>query len=275
LLDSYKSELSKNTTANTLKQPTQAQVTDAITKVQAVNKQYLFTTDSSKAVLKDAKFVAKEQLNGRQAYHYTVGYDKTHLASYVQAVASAVDTSSLGPWVKNTDDGKTLSDSQSLKDTITQINKADGNYTFGLWVDAKTKLISQLKFADPKDVTSTVAISQQYTGGTKYPFALDFASKADQETSTGHVGFTLDTSTNAVTFDGKGSMGSTGSFTFSGSLQPTSDAVKPQVPTGAKPITDVINQLSSSGVLGASTVKGQTQTTTPAVSPLQRLRSLL
>lgn len=275
LLDSYKSELSKNITADTTKQPTRAQVTDAITKVQAVNKQYLFTTDSTKAVLKDPKFVAKEQLSGHQAYHYTVGYDKAHLASYLQAVANAIDTSSLGPWIKSTNDGKALGDSQSFKDSITQINKANANYTFGLWVDAKTKLIAQLKFADPKDAANTVAISQQYTGGTKYPFTLDFASKADQETSSGHIGFTLDTRTNAVTFDGKGSLGSTGSFTFSGSLQPTSEAVKPQVPTGAKPITDVINQLSTSGVLGASTTKGQSQPATPTVSPLERLRSLL
>ena len=257
LVDTVKQKAKDNSSVAKVdvKLPSREEVSDAVAKVNEVNKQYLFTTDPAKAVLQNRTFVAKEQLNSRKAYHYTVGYSKPHLQAYAHAVTIALDGSKLNAWSQQVSK-KNLSDQLDMKDLDSQIAKADANYRFDIWVDAKTKLLAQIKLVDPKDKTSYFTLGQSYDGGSVYPFSFSFkSSKEDAKIDTGTIGWSLDTDTGKVTFDIKGTTTgkSNSDFTVHVDVTPTATTVKPTAPAGAKSVNDILNSLGGQGVLGAST----------------------
>lgn len=242
--------------------PTYDQAHDATLKVQAVNKQYLFTTDSSKAVLTEEKFIGRETSGSRTLNHYLVGYNKDHLQAYVTALGQALDSSKLNDWARK-DYNKSLSvvlDFSSLEDDI---KNAKGDYTFDLWADTSTKLVSKLAFRDPSDSSTTFTVSQDYTGGTVFPLKLSLSGKDDSgNPQNANIGMTLDTAANKVTmtFGYAGTSSDTGDVTLSGTFDVTANSkpVSVTAPAGAKPITDVLNSLGLGGLLsgdssGAST----------------------
>ena len=257
LIDTYarsiKSSLDSTTNssvANAAATPTPVELNDAIAKVQVVNKQYLFTTDSSKAVLANEKFIAKETKNGRSVDHYKVGYNKAHLQAYVTALGSALDSSKLNAWSKQANAGKSLSEVLGLKGIQTSItNDKNTAYTFDLWADTKTKLVSAVQFTDTTDSSAKFTLSQNYTGGAEYPFGLETTDK----TSNAKLDLTINAVTNKVTGDfdfsstGSDSTSLTGTF----NVTPSNDSVKVTAPAGAKSINDVLNQLGLNSLLTA------------------------
>jgi hypothetical protein len=257
LLDTYAASLksslgSGSNVADATSVPTVEQLNDAITKVQTVNKQYLFTTDDSKAVLTDQKFIAKETKNGHTQNHYKVGYDKAHLQSYVAALKTALDSSKLNDWSKKANDGKNLSEELDFKSLEASIKNAKSDYTFDLWADTKTKLVSSLQFTDPKD-NSKLTIGQNYTGGTTYPLSLEVSDSPD---SNGKFNLSVDTKTHKYVLDFTTTPGTkakdgatvTGNFT----ITPSNDSVSATAPSGAKSINDVLNQLGLGGLLDSA-----------------------
>lgn len=272
LIDTYLSNLKKsvgsgsssNTTA-----PTYAEVQDALSKAQAVNKQYLFTADASKAVLTNEKFVGKETVDGRSVDHYKVGYDKAHLQAYVSALASALDSSKLNAWAKNVNSGKSLSDSMGFSSLEKSVSNAKSDYTFDLWADTKTKLISKMSFTDITDKSSVFTVSQGYTGGSKYPFGLS-VSGTDSVTHNPQkytLSATLDTKTNklSTTFTSS-TVASDGTTTSNGNfdLAPSSSAVNVTAPAKAKSLTDILVSLGLGGLVnGSLNGTAQTQSSNP------------
>lgn len=226
--------------------PTFDQVNDAITKVQTVNKDYLFTTDSGKAVLKNDKYIGKETKDGRSTYHYQVGYDKAHLQAYVSALKTALDSSKLNDWSKQANNGKNLSQVVNIDSLTSSITTAKSDYTFDLWADTKTKLIHSLQFTDPSDSSSVFAITQNYTGGSQYPFTFSFASKAGGSTAKASLDLSVDTSTNKYTGNLTANTSGT-NISFKFDLTPSNNAVQAAAPAGAKPLNDVLKQLGLGG----------------------------
>src|SRR5207248_875277 len=87
-----------------------------------------------------------------------------------------------------------VSDFDSLKSSI---KNAKANYTFELWADAKTKLISKVAFTDPSNKSSVFTLSQNYSSGNQYPFSLHITGKdsgGNPEDMT--LGLSVDTKTN-------------------------------------------------------------------------------
>ncbi|MFA5003806.1 MAG: hypothetical protein WC498_00840 [Candidatus Saccharimonadales bacterium] len=258
LIDTYASSLKDSTSlkadtgalsaGNT---PTADQINDAISKVQAVNKQYLFTTDESKAVIVKQKFVAKETQNGRSVDHFKVGYNKDHLQAYVGALKTALDSSKLNDWAKKANGGKSISESMDIASLQNDIKNSKATYSFDLWVDAKTKLISNIEFTSQTDPSSKFNIGQNYTGGSIYPIVLGLNTKSGH----GNVTFTVNTETNKVTFDltAATTTGGSTSVTAHFNAAPSNQTVKVTAPTGAKPLTEVLGQLGLPGV-GATPV---------------------
>jgi hypothetical protein len=241
LIDSATSSLQESDTAKT---PTSAQLNDAINKVQAVNKKYIFTTDEKTAVLKDPRYEGKEDKDGRSTYHYVVGYDKAHLKSYVSALKGALDSSSLNSWSKAANDGKNLSEQFNFDELQKSVGNAKAGYTFDLWVDAKTKLVHALHFTDPSDKSSSFTLAQNYVGGDTYPFALSVSGKAEDsdETVNASMKFAINTTTNKESGQVTYSQGGT-SGTFNFDVTPSSKTLKVTAPTGSQPITSVLSML--------------------------------
>lgn len=235
-----------STASKTTTYPSTAQLQDAATKAQAVNKEYLFSTASNTAVLRDEKYLGKATLNGRSTYHYQVGYNKAHLESYLDALGAALDSSSLNTWSKAANSGESVSqllDISSIKSTVANANSS---YNFNLWVDAQTKLPASLQFTDPSDRSSVFTLSQGYTGGTSYPFTFQFngkdSSSGDQETDTLHIA--LNTSTGAYTGSYAGTEGSS-TTTASFTVTPSTQTITVTPPSGAEPIVNVLAQLEA------------------------------
>lgn len=243
-----------------VKPPTQAQIDDATNKAQVVNKHYLFTADTSKAVLANKKFLGKTTLNGRTQDHYSVGYNKNNLAAYVTAMGSALDSSQLNTWTRATYKGKNISQVVDLSSLASSIKNSQGTYRFDLWADTKTKLVSKLAFGDPTNKSTVFYIGQNYTGGSSYPFSFGFTETQSGSTTTADVGLTVDTVTHKLMFNltggATGGTGTTLSGTFT--ITPSENVVHIVAPTGAEPLQSVLNSLGLGGL--PATISGSNAT---------------
>ena len=241
LIDTVAANYSQSKTSATTSLPTSDQVHDALVKVQNVNKQYVFTTDQSKAVFKQDKYVGKETKDGRNVYHYKVSANKANMKAYGSALKSALDSSSLNDWYKKANSGKNLSSSFDTS----SLNSTSANSTFDMWIDTKTKLVHAVQFADSSDPSSTLTLAQNYTGGDEYPFELSSADK----TTKADLKLTINKATNVSTVALTGNESST-NFTLNVKVTPSNDAVQVTAPSGAQPIMNILSKLGlgSSGL---------------------------
>lgn len=260
IVDAYRSGLQQaakamsNNEANKIKAPTTSQIYDAVNKVQVVNKQYIFSTDPSKAVLTKNQYLGKETVNGRMMYHYKVGYNKAHLKAYITSVCQALDNSQLNDWAKQVDSGsKNISDVINCDTSGNSIDQLKSGYTFDMWADAKTKLIGKLTFTDTANKNDTFSLSQNYTGGVVYPFSVNLASKDDSGNPTNiTLGYSVNSATHKVSMTlNANTKDSSGTTTVSGSLNatPSNNSVTVTAPKGAEPVTNVLKSLDLGSVL--------------------------
>jgi len=221
--------------------PTAAQLEDAMTKVSAVNKDYLLSTKSDEAVLINKKYLGKSQQDGHTVYGYTVGYNAAHAKAYIIALGTALDSSSLNDWVKQISGGKSAS---SLLDAQ-GINSTPSDDTFTMYVDAKTKLPRVLHFIDKSELSNYLDLGLNYTGGGAYPFTFKIRTKDGGTVTTADATFTLNTTTNQIS--GQATLNEDGDnpikVVATLSSKPNNSTEQITAPTGAKSINDVLNGL--------------------------------
>lgn len=256
------------------KQPTKDQIYDAVDKVQAVNKEYFFTPNSSKAVLVQKQYIGPETKYGRDTYHYLMGYNKDNLASYVKAVGQALDSSSLNDfWQKNYQ--KSISSQVDIDNAVKQINKLDGSYTFDMWADRDTKLIEAVQFKDKQHPDNSVTIAQTYSGGHVYPFRVDVVGNQDGDKGSFTLELTLDGDKHQtdVSFDyNDDNHGNKTSAQGDLKFTSSNNSTKVDRPSGSTPIEKLLgmpvvgdsSQSSSADKSGSSS-----KAPSPAVSSLQ------
>jgi hypothetical protein len=244
LLDTYTSGVKAEDAAEATLSPTAEQVADAVAKVQAVNKEYLFSTEPDKAVLTYESFVGKETKDGRTLYHYKTGYSQANLQAYITALGKALDASKLNAWSKQAS-GEDLSQTLDLKAVNDGVKAAKADYIFDLWVDKGTSLVQSVQFADPSDPSSKMTLSQGYTGGDEYPFSVSTATK--DMTST--LAVTLDANSDKVKVDvtSASTEKTGGTFTASFTLAPQKDTVQVTAPASSTPFMEVITMLGLFG----------------------------
>lgn len=269
LVESYLSSVASKSQSNTSTgAPTYAAVEDAISKVQAVNKRYLFSTNATTAVFSNPKFIAKETSGGHTLDHYKVGYSKAHLNAYLTAVGQALNSSQLNSWYKGVSSGKNLSDGMDISSWQKQVNSAPANYTFDMWSDTKTKLISKISFTDPSNKSSVFSIAQNYTGGSTYPFQLGFTGKdSSGNPEAASLNVSVDTNTNKMTFaltDNTTSSDGITNVTANISATPSNTPVAVTAPKNSESVTNLLLQLglgsgsASTPLLSQSAVRSLT-----------------
>jgi hypothetical protein len=266
LIETYLNSLAGQKSSSTGSAPTYAAVEDAISKVQTVNKQYLFSTNASTAVFSDPQFIAKETSGGRTLDHYKVSYSKTHLNAYLTAVGQALNSSQLNTWYKNMNGGKNLSDGIDIASWQKKVNSAPSNYSFDMWADTKTKLIAKISFTDPSNKSSVFSIEQNYTGGTTYPFELGFTGKdSSGQPEAASLGVSMNTATNKMVFsltDNETASDGMTNLTANISATPSNTPVKVTAPKNAESFTTLLLQLglnsdstsNTSSLLSESTI---------------------
>lgn len=253
LVESYLSSVtgkSQQSNTSTSGAPSYAAVEDAITKVQIVNKKYLFSTNASTAVFSNPKFIAKEKSGGRTLDHYKVGYNKTHLSAYLTAVGQALNSSQLNSWYRGIDNGKNLSDGIDIASWQKKVNSAPSNYTFDMWSDTKTKLISKISFTDPSNNSSVFSIQQNYTGGATYPFQIGFTGKdSSGNPEAASFDFSVNTSTNKITLSATDNITASDGITnvtANVAATPSNTPVSVTAPKNSESVTNLLLQLGLS-----------------------------
>ncbi|MBL8121921.1 hypothetical protein JNM87_04195 [Candidatus Saccharibacteria bacterium] len=254
LLDTYKKQLGTATGAgaNLGTLPTSEQISDAATKVQAVNKEYLFTSDTAKAVVVYKSFAGKDTVDDQTVNHYIVTANKANLKAYIDALGSALDGSKLDDWVVEKNDGKHVSELLDVGSIKQSIDDLDENATFDMNVNTKTKLVQSVTFSDKTgDNAGTFTFAQNYTSGDEYPFSIRMKRDSDNTDLT--LGMKLNTKTNEVGMSLQGDVAEN-TVDMTATITPSKDKISITVPTGAKPATQVMKQLGlDQSVLGART----------------------
>ncbi len=210
-----------------------------------VSKEYLFTVDPQKAVIVVKDTVGAEKKDGRNTYHYKVGYDSTHFGLYVEALCKRLTGDKLVEALmndtKSVDCQKIASQARANKST----DKTD------VWVDKRTKLIHVLRLTDGKNASNYAEISQDYQGGDDLPFGFKFHADGLGSRTDLTLSNTLNMKTNVFSTKGSFSYGGNEAAdgksekgTFSMSVTPSSDsAIKVQKPEHAKSFMELLNQL--------------------------------
>ncbi len=217
-----------------------------------VNKEYLFTDNSSKAVFTVKQNIGKEQQDGRSVYHYKVGYDKNNLKTYVTTMKDELNKTKIKGYISN----------KEFDDLIKNVEQLDGNGQADVWVDTKTKLLRTIRFSDSKKPDNYLQVALNYTGGDEYPFVLTIQTKDTNSESKSEVKATLNTKSNIITLNANMDAqpnGQTVKMKLDATFTPSNDTVNIEKPANAKSLLEVYSQL-----LG---LRGVTSGAMPPIEP--------
>lgn len=235
LLDELEKNAAKSQSQSSIPSFSKDDLNALYTAIGKVNREYIFTTDQSKAVLKNTENIGKEKFDDRDAYHFKVAYNKDNLKAYTNAMYGELKNTKL----------KDVITEDSLKQTLASIDKLDGKQQADAWVDMDTKLIRNVRI--PVDESgSTLDIGQKYNGGDEVPYSIALNSKEKGEEGTFNILVTTRNNSDDITFklDGNGVDGNDKvTFGMNATLSPNNDKVNVQKPEGAKSLLEAYSQL--------------------------------
>lgn len=251
---------------------TRADVKQLLDTVGTVSKQYVFTSDPSKAVLVMKQVVGAEKKDGRNTYHYKVGIDHEHYKAYVKALCNALKDDKL---IKQLSTGPV-----DCEKAAAGIQKTDANRTFDVWVDRWTKLPHVIRVTDANNANSYVEFNQDYRGGDEMPFGLKVHDQETDATVDYNFAATANTKTDVfsakLTFNAMGkSSDDNQQGTVSLKLAPSNDSsFKVQKPAKSEPLMSLIFLLAFSGAMqqqggSPTTVDFSSGSTAPLANPLK------
>lgn len=235
-------------------QVSSADVNSVLKAVGDASKQNVFTSDPDKMAFTVKKKVGKEKQDGHSVYHYVAGIDKENLKNYVTALCDNLKQSNLKKYFNG--DSQATANAIGCSTASKSIDNFDTNRTADVWVDLHTKLIHKVRITDTKNKNNYFELAQDYQGGDKFPFAMNFHSKDSGLTNDSSINLTLDTKANTLSFkaqttdSGADNLKASAEFTVS----PHSGKVNVQKPDGAENIIQLLNDLGFADI-----VNGQVQ----------------
>lgn len=226
--------------------PTDEDVTGAAEVLGRVSNKYLFTADKSNAVLAMREYVGKEQVDGKETMHYKVAVNKTNLTRYLEELGTELDKTTLNDWAQSSY-SKSLSELLELEEAQKAAGRLNGSEPIDAWVNTKTKMLRQVRFADTKQPDTNYAeLIFDYDGGDELPFGLNVRSTVDETDVTASFDLTLNMDTDIMTLKGDikddaETTKSTGSFDLT--IKPGSGDVAAEVPAGAISLSEALNMI--------------------------------
>lgn len=221
------------------KVPSEAEIIDYLRAFGTVNKEYVYTTNADKAVLRVIDKKGKESFNNRTAYRYTVGFNNSNVQKYVAAQKQALLKSKLGAWVKKNGYEKEVS--QAFDDASKDAANIKSDTTFDLWIDTSRRITYKVRIPESvKADKNYVDLGLDYTGGDSYPF---FAAVKSDGADFKLVA-KLNTKDSSLSFDANlKDSGSAGTFKLKLDAKPNNDRVKVAKPESAKTLAQVWQEL--------------------------------
>jgi hypothetical protein len=213
--------------------------------VGTVSKEYVFTTDSNKAVLTVVKEVGKEKQDGRNVYHYEVGLHKQHTKDYLNALVDALQNT---PAVKLTN-GQKIRDAINMDALLKSIDSYKESDTAQVYVDLGTKLVRVVRFEDTSNKQNYLELAFKYTGGDVLPFMLTTHDATQKEAGTLTLAFNLNKKTNAadgnLLYEAPVSENSQEKAKFSAKFTatPNNNQLTVEKPAGAKSLYELLGPL--------------------------------
>ena len=258
-------------TGGSMTAPTRDQVVDELHAFGKVNQQYVFSTNKDKAVTTVVKTYGIETVEGHKAVHYKVAFVKANVKKYITAQRDALKSSKLGDWIKKNDYQKSVDSSYTeLTKSADTIKLSD---TIDVWSDINTRVIYKVRVSDNMNLaTGYVDLGLDYKNSNSYPFFINTQSKDGKIVSSGSLIANLDVKANSLTlkaaFKNTGYTSSSidGTFTF----KPSNKSAKIDVPTGAQPLSQVLDSLGLGGLL--SSAESSFSTETPGANPADTKR---
>lgn len=222
---------------------TQEEIKEMAEAVSSVTREYIFTSNTDKAVIEYKEYVKSEKLDGINTNQYKVSVNKQHAKDYCSALINRIaDTkgyTKIAPDKKSDEAVKSATeDCQRSIDTDFKDNE-----TFDLWVDKERKLIHKVRFADPESAGSYVEVGQKYTGGDTIPFFVNY--QGGKDSYNGSVAIELNQKTGTT----KGNVAFTGSkddninLTLSFEQKPHNGDVTIDPPKDAVPLETLLYKL--------------------------------
>lgn len=220
--------------------------------VGKVNKDYLFTTDDKKAVLRVAKEIGKEKQDDRSVYHYQVGLNKAQTKDYVNAMIDTLE----GTPVSKLTNGKKLRDMMNVTSIMKSIDGYKESNTADVYVDTTTKLIRTVRLIDTKNKENYVNLGFHYTGGNELPFVFGVHTSDNGLNVTANIAVTLNTKTNVTDFDvevsGSKDSGTTQKLSVKLTQTPSNDKFTIQKPENAKSMNELLAPFLNGSLLGSN-----------------------
>lgn len=227
--------------------------TELATVTAKKTREFLFSTDPSKAVLNQKSFVAIEDSEGLKVNHYKVGINKTNAKKYCKELSAELLATKAYKRLSGAGDEALAQQKKSAETSCDEnVDRIANDSEFDMWIDKKRKLIHKVRFSDKADKNTYVEIGQLYKGGDKLPFFVNFKSEKDKYSGR----FDLETDMNKNVTVGKLDMKQSGdgsytlniNFTF----KPHSGEVKIEKPSGAIPIQEVLQKLGAGDLVSSS-----------------------
>jgi hypothetical protein len=231
-----------------------ADVNSVLKAIGDASKQNVFTSDPDKMAFTVKKEVGKEKQDGRSVYHYVAGINKDNLKNYINALCDNLKQSNLKKYFNG--DAQSTADAIGCSTASKSVDNFDTSRTADVWVDLHTKLIHKVRITDTKNKDNYFELAQDYQGGDKFPFAMNFHSKDSGLTNDSSINLTLDTKANSLEFKAQTTDSGADNLKASAELtiSPHSGKVNVQKPDGAENIIQLLNDLGFADI-----VNGQVQ----------------
>lgn len=231
---------------------------------------HVLTSDTRKAVIVRKKFVGKEQINGIQAYHFTAGVDAKNAAAYCEVLVRKMTETELFKKLAAETEMSEESKKNSIKECQDSVQRSvKESDVFDVWIDAKYKLVHQVRLPEKQgDNTVYAEFGQVYKGGDDLSLFVryhnggdspyDVKSTLDTNTVTGVTTANVDASSPK---SGESEFQSAFSLKMTFKSEPLKQKVEQTIPTDTVPFTELLAKMGvaapeSSGNTSSQAPKG-------------------
>lgn len=228
--------------------PNNDQIIQIAETVGSINRQYVFTSDPSRAILIRSQNLGEEELDGRQVYRFKATYNIENLEAYLNSLAEELQKTKF----------KEIYGETGFEKMLLNLESFTGEEQVDVWVDMNTDLIYKIHSADQAFPEAYIDITLAQNGETGYEFVWD-KTNADEGTDNHfRMKLTIDPVMQTLGYE----IDSAGDSdiapvktTFNGKVVPTEENIKIDIPSGVVPLADKIEQLSAGGYEGIDAVE--------------------
>jgi len=231
---------------------------------EGIDKKYLFSTNSSYAVFRILKQQGFQTVNGVHTYLYDVGFNKTNLGDYGQAVCSSIENSSLSQSLSSLI-GSAPTDIKAycgqLKTAVKNINANDN---IEVWVNTSDRLVYQVKLPSIKGSGETyVGLNYSNNNPSLIPVFIEYSNNNHTSHESFNLNMTLSENTNTVNIAANlidKSQFNAYNFKFNLSFKPNNSKLNIVAPSNTVPLTTVLSKLGFDNSISSTPLSSSSNT---------------